>query len=115
MTSLQDDLRRALPGAMKAKDPEAVSALRAALSAIDNAEAVDAGLAGPAVIGRNADVERRLLTETDVRDVVTGEVRERQEAVTVLRASGEGARADALDAGTAVLAALLEGQDQTHG
>jgi Yqey-like protein len=38
---LRDRLRRALPAAMKAQDRPAMSALRSALAAIDNAEAFD--------------------------------------------------------------------------
>ena len=38
---LRDRLRRALPAAMKARDRPAVTALRSALAAIDNAEAFD--------------------------------------------------------------------------
>jgi uncharacterized protein len=38
---LRDRLRRALPAAMKAQDRPAVTALRSALAAIDNAEAFD--------------------------------------------------------------------------
>ena len=38
---LRDRLRRALPAAMKAQDRPAVTALRSALAAIDNAEAYD--------------------------------------------------------------------------
>jgi uncharacterized protein YqeY len=45
MTQADDDLRnrlrRALPAAMKARDRPAVTALRSALAAIDNAEAFD--------------------------------------------------------------------------
>ncbi|HEX2158899.1 MAG TPA: hypothetical protein VHS79_18250 [Actinomycetes bacterium] len=39
--NLRDRLRRALPVAMKARDRPAMAALRSALAAIDNAEAVD--------------------------------------------------------------------------
>ena len=38
---LRDRLRRALPAAMKARDRPAVTALRSALAALDNAEAYD--------------------------------------------------------------------------
>jgi uncharacterized protein len=38
---LRDRLRRALPAAMKARDRPAITALRSALAAIDNAEAYD--------------------------------------------------------------------------
>jgi uncharacterized protein len=43
---LRDRLRRALPAAMKARDAPAVAALRSALAAIENAEAVDSPEAG---------------------------------------------------------------------
>ncbi|MFF2391084.1 hypothetical protein [Nocardia sp. NPDC058114] len=43
MTSLRERLRAALKTAMKARDLGAVTALRSALAAIDNAEAIDAG------------------------------------------------------------------------
>lgn len=45
---LRDRLRRALPPAMKARDRPAVTALRSALAAIDNAGAVDPTHAPPA-------------------------------------------------------------------
>jgi uncharacterized protein len=44
---LRDRLRRALPPAMKARDRPAVTALRSALAAIDNAGAVDPAHAPP--------------------------------------------------------------------
>jgi uncharacterized protein len=40
--ALRDALRRDLTSAMKAREPDAVSALRTAIAAIDNAEAVPA-------------------------------------------------------------------------
>ena len=46
--NLRDRLRRALPPAMKARDRPAVTALRSALAAIDNAGAVDPTHAPPA-------------------------------------------------------------------
>ena len=45
--NLRDRLRRALPTAMKARDRPAMTALRSALAAIDNAGAVDPTRAGP--------------------------------------------------------------------
>jgi uncharacterized protein len=44
---LRERLRRALPAAMKARDRPALAALRSALAAIDNAEAVDPAQAWP--------------------------------------------------------------------
>jgi uncharacterized protein YqeY len=45
--NLRDRLRRALPTAMKARDRPAMTALRSALAAIDNAGAADPTRAGP--------------------------------------------------------------------
>jgi uncharacterized protein len=45
--NLRDRLSRALPAAMKARDRPAMTALRSALAAIDNAGAVDPTRAGP--------------------------------------------------------------------
>lgn len=46
--ALRDALRRDLTRAMKAREPDAVSALRTAIAAIDNAEAVPAPDDSPA-------------------------------------------------------------------
>jgi uncharacterized protein YqeY len=67
-------MRRALTAAMKARDQPAVTALRSALAAIDNAEAVDiarttpTGEAHPAVAGEVAG------GETTGRDIADGEI-----------------------------------------
>jgi hypothetical protein len=77
--SLRDELRRALTAAMKTRDVVATAALRTALGAIDNAEAVDVsrqsvsgdGPIAGAVTGHGAgDVARRDLSEADIRSVV---------------------------------------------
>jgi uncharacterized protein YqeY len=47
--ALRDALRRGLTRAMKAREPDTVSALRTAIAAIDNAEAVPAPETGPAI------------------------------------------------------------------
>lgn len=71
--TVRDRLRAALPEAMKARDAVAVAALRSALGALDNAEAVDADLAPQSSVGhprlagtvsglRAAEVERRSLS-----------------------------------------------------
>jgi uncharacterized protein YqeY len=49
--NLRDRLSRALPTAMKARDGPAMTALRSALAAIDNAGAVDSTRAGPTDAG----------------------------------------------------------------
>ncbi|PRX99106.1 GatB/YqeY domain-containing protein [Allonocardiopsis opalescens] len=86
-TSLRDGLKAAL----KARDRVAVTALRSALAAIDNAEAVPADhpldaaassehVAGAALGVGAADVARRRLTEEEVRSIVEKEARDRTAA-----------------------------------
>ncbi|HEX5810637.1 MAG TPA: hypothetical protein VFY38_00910 [Pseudonocardia sp.] len=114
---MQTELRQALTVALKARDAVAVSALRSALSAIENAAAVDAAQApapgaGPvagAVEGLGAaEVARRARTPDDVRAVVRGEVDQRLGAAREYAGLGRRERAERLRAEAAVLAAHLE-------
>lgn len=84
-------LRRDLTAALKARDRATVAALRSALAAIDNAEAVpvDQGktrvaegehIAGAAIGAGSADVDRHQLTDSDVRAIVEKEASERSVA-----------------------------------
>src|SRR5689334_15844966 len=106
-------LRRALTAALKARDAVAVSALRSALAAVENAGAVDAAQApspvsGPiagAVSGLGAgEVERR---PVDVRAVVAAEVEHRRSAAREYAELGRTDRAERLRAEAEVLAAHL--------
>jgi hypothetical protein len=108
-------MRRGLLAAMKARDQQAVAALRSALAAIDNAEAIendkvvyddaiddyvaDAGPELNAVHGHPAvaggvpgvgiaEVDRRILTPEEVAEVVRGEVTEREVAADMLERVG---------------------------
>jgi len=103
---------------MKARDAATVAALRSALSAIDNAEAVDAGEAPPpdavegvaagAVVGvRAAEVERQALTETQVEEIVRAEVAERQAAASDYQRREQPAQAERLRREAAALRAYL--------
>jgi uncharacterized protein YqeY len=87
--SLRDDLKAAL----KARDSVATAALRSALAAIDNAEAVPAGhpldcatgnehVAGSAAGLGTTEAARRHLTKADLRSIIENEVRERSAAAT---------------------------------
>jgi uncharacterized protein YqeY len=82
-------LRVALTRALKTHDSTAVTALRSALGAIDNAESIDPSHApkaesGPiagAVSGLGAgEVVRRALSEREMEDIVRAEVTSRQSA-----------------------------------
>ncbi|WP_353952054.1 hypothetical protein V6K52_01035 [Knoellia sp. S7-12] len=111
-------MRTSLKEAMRGRDKLAVSALRSALSAIDNAEAVPAEptttrdespIAG-AVIGVGAtEAARRELSLDDVRALMRGEVDERREAAVEIEGAGHPDRAEDLRREADVLEAVLRG------
>lgn len=112
---LRQRLRRALSVALKARDRDAVAALRTALAAIENAEAVDGRLAPigglaieqtPVGVGA-AEVPRRVLTEADVEAIVRAEVAERQAAAHGFAQANRLERAQRLRNEADVLAAHL--------
>ncbi|MHC5903017.1 GatB/YqeY domain-containing protein [Streptomyces sp. S6] len=99
--SLRDQLRRALPEAMRAREKTAVSALRATLAALDNAEAVPvdaSALRGQAIeqvpVGAGAtEAERRVLgEEEDVVRIVRAEVEERLRAAEQVEGTAHAGR-----------------------
>lgn len=110
---LRDRLRAAVPTAMKARDRRTVSALRSALAAIDNAEAVEirdarAGAIEMSPVGPGAaEVARRELTEAEIAAVVRGEVEERRAAAVAYEAVGRGDKAAELTAEADALSAHL--------
>jgi uncharacterized protein len=116
-SSLRDRLRAALPAAMKARDKTAVAALRSALAALDNAEAVkidDRTVGGQAIeqvaIGAGTtEVQRRVLTELEMTTLIRHEVTERENAAADYQNAGRGDRATQLRAEAEVLAAHLAG------
>jgi uncharacterized protein len=115
---------------MGAQDKQAVAALRSALAAIDNAEAVaapqpplhaapgsDAGgegipIAG-AVVGLGAgEVERRSLSGAEMEALVRREVDERQAAARAYMEAGQPSRAERLHAEAEVLSGFLDAGDR---
>jgi hypothetical protein len=113
---LRDRLRAAIPAAMKSRDRVTTATLRAALAAIDNAEAVEASAAAagagaieasPVGLGV-ADVARRELTEEDVAAIVRAEIEERVRAAQVYEQSGHTDKAVELRGGADALAVFLE-------
>lgn len=114
--SIRIRLRAALTTAMKARDKPAVAAIRAAIAAIDNAEAVDAAfvpdqaseaIAGAAVGLGAGDVARRELTETEMVALVEAEIAVRRSTAGEYEALGQTDAAEALAAEADALAALL--------
>lgn len=100
---------------MKARDTVAVPALRSALAAIDNAEAVTPatpvgkGLAieqAPVGVGAT-EVSRRTLTEEDVERIVGAEVAEREAAAGQYDRTDQPQRAELLRSQARLLSAYL--------
>jgi uncharacterized protein len=114
-TSLRQRLRTALVAAMKERDRVAVSALRSALAAIDNAEAVDATAvasgslaieSSPVGIG-GAEAGRRALSGEDIAQIVRSEVADREAAALEYDRAGRPERAEPLRAEARVLSSYL--------
>ncbi|MBX5440201.1 MAG: hypothetical protein IRZ32_01595 [Solirubrobacteraceae bacterium] len=116
---LRARLRAALLAARRARDPVAAGALRTALAAIENAEAVAppprraddgsggsriAGTAGPLGAG---EAPRAELSEDEARAIVVAEVEERRAAAAGYEARGEAGRAARLRSEADVLAGQL--------
>ncbi|MEU5081012.1 MULTISPECIES: GatB/YqeY domain-containing protein [Streptomyces] len=104
---------------MRARDKAAVSALRATLAALDNAEAVPVGedeLRGVALeqspVGAGTtEAARRELSERDVIEVVRAEAGERLDAAAQLTAPAHADRAARLRAEADVLLGFLDGPE----
>ncbi|MFI9393446.1 hypothetical protein ACIG53_21510 [Streptomyces bauhiniae] len=102
---------------MRARDKVAVSALRATLAALDNAEAVpvdEAGARGVALEASPAgagatEAARRELSESDAADIVRAEAAERLDAAALLPTPAHADRVARLQAEAAVLLRFLDG------
>ena len=113
---LRDRLRQDLPVALKARDAIAARALRSAISAIENAEAVEVevpsragGTIAGAVLGLGAgDVARRLLSVEEVLEIVRGEINDRESAAAQYDSLGSDEEAGVLRAEAEVLRSLLD-------
>lgn len=107
-------LHESMTQAVKRRDRAATGVLRVALSALDNATAVDApkgqGSAGPLELSLSgagaADVARRELTEDEQRAILQAQIDELDGQATELAASAP-AFADQLRAQASLLRALL--------
>ncbi|WP_433525665.1 hypothetical protein ACQPZ2_12425 [Nocardia pseudovaccinii] len=110
---LRARLRTALSAAMKTRDRSAISGLRSALGAIDNAEAIDtvdikAGAVENSAVGLGAaEARRRDLTEADIEQIVRTEIADRQQAAVEYDTLGRSDHSDLLRAEAAALEAQL--------
>ena len=112
-------LQLALREALRSRDTVAVSALRSALAAIDNAGAIPAGpgpapgegsphFAGSASGLGAGEAERRRLSEDDVEQIVRAEVAERQAAARDYDRAGHDGPADRLRDEARILMSVIE-------
>jgi uncharacterized protein YqeY len=114
---MRADLRRDLSAALKSRDRAAIGALRSALAALENAEAVPADSSGSTGASSEhvagtvehgaAEAPRRHLTEAEVRAVVEAEVHDRRSAALEYEQLGRGDHAVRLRAEADVLARYL--------
>ena len=114
---LRTPLRKRLSSALRDQDRPAVSALRSALAALDNAEAVQPAesfrpeaseyiAGGVAGLGA-AEVERRVLDAESQGRIVKAEIEARLTAAATYEQHGQNARAAELRLGVEVLLAVL--------
>ncbi len=115
--ALRAVLRRDLTAALKARQPDAVAALRAAIAAIDNAQAVaapagpapatSAHVAGASVGAGSAEVPRRRLSDEEARTILGDQVAEYDREAERYRALGRAEAAQRLADQARLLAAYL--------
>jgi uncharacterized protein YqeY len=116
---VRTNLRDGLKAALKSRDRTAIAALRSALAAIDNAEAIPVSQSVDTTIGNEhvagaalglgaAEAPRRNLTEADLRSIVENEIQERTAAAAEYEGLGRTEHAEQLRAEAAVLRRHLE-------
>ena len=116
---MPDRLQAALRIALKQRDIAAVSALRSALAAIGNAEALPAAathggggdqyVAGSIAGLGAAEASRRVLTDAEITGIVSTEICERRAAAARYEQAGHADRADRLRREADALAAVVSG------
>lgn len=119
-SNVRPELKTRLTSAMRERDRAVASAIRSALAALDNAEAVPvASVAGPAdgasehvatanVGVGSSDAPRRELSAAEEREVVSGEVAELRSAAQELAALGSTDRAKDLRRAAHLIAEALD-------
>lgn len=100
-------MRDSLYAALKERDDAATAALRSAISAIANAEAVAAAPARVRLGVGAGDVPRRDLTDDELLAIVRAEVDERLRAATEYEGLGKAEKAQRLRAEADVLRAVV--------
>lgn len=107
--NIRQVLQAELITAMKNQDRQTVAAIRAALSAIANQEAVPSTERAGAIeqSSESAEAPRRELTPRQIKLILLDEVEKRRNSAGYLRTAGRQEEADARDAEAAVLERFL--------
>jgi len=112
--TLRERLRRTLRDALRSRDAVAAGALRTAIAAIDNAEAIDVGPdrfgsepLGAVGVGA-AEATRRTLTEDDILRIVRAEAADRLTAAAQYDMAGQSDAASKMRAGADLLTAIAD-------
>ncbi len=103
---MRDRIRVDLTQAMKDRDTTRVNVLRTTLSAIGNAEAVEGVSSVEGIVGYG-DVQRRSLTDEDVRGILVGEIEERERSAAEYVDIGQTERAERLQRELEILRGYL--------
>lgn len=103
--TVRERLKTDLLKAIKARHSGAVTALRTTLAAIDNAEAVEVTPELRATFGQATEVQRKVLTETDIRAIVQREIDDLRAHCAKYEQLGNTAKVDQLQV---QLAALID-------
>jgi hypothetical protein len=121
---LRRPLRQQLSRAVRERDRIAVGALRDAIAALDNAEAVEPDVdavpppsseyvAGGVVGLGAAEAQRRMLDTESQRAIVRADVEARLAAAATYQQHGQAARASELRSGADVLLSVLDAGDSS--
>ena len=108
--SLRTQLKADLRHAMKARQKEAVTALRVLLAAIDNAEAVQTDTSFVPVAGHTKDVPRKLLTEMHIQQIVQAEAAKQREALAEYERLGQNDAVQQIRTELAVMSRYLDAE-----
>jgi uncharacterized protein YqeY len=94
--SLRERIKADLPQAMRERQTVVVATLRSLMAAIDNAGAVEQEPPSGPIVGRAADLARKTLSDSDLRNIVQAEADERTEALATYERLGKTNDADRL-------------------
>lgn len=111
-TLIRQQLKADLVVAMRARQRVAVATLRATLSAIDQAEAVEVDPHFVPVSGITRDVPRKLLTEADIAAILQHEMDDLMTALADYQRLGNGEKMAELQEAQEVLQGYLVGEEE---